>query len=184
MSQLAILAIAVLGKEGNPLAARSFSQRRGGQADLKWHYAAHTALDYFDERGQSIDLAVVALSLTSLVSPSPPPRAELPAAKTTEAYLGLLYAMEDYAVYGYQTNTRIKFVVVLGLADAVIRDVDVKIIFRAIHNAYIAYISNPFTTLLDSQKPASLAAPIRSAKFLEAIDDIAGKPAHTDSDLL
>ncbi|GAA6064466.1 hypothetical protein JCM10212_001815 [Sporobolomyces blumeae] len=159
MSQLAILAIAVLGKEGNPLAVRSFSQRRGGQADLKWHYAAHTALDYFDER-------------------------ELPAAKTTEAYLGLLYAMEDYAVYGYQTNTRIKFVVVLGLADAVIRDVDVKIIFRAIHNAYIAYISNPFTTALDSQNPASLAAPIRSAKFLKAIDDIAGKPAHSDSDLL
>lgn len=25
-------------------------------------------------------------------------RAELPAAKTTEPYLGLLYAMEDYAV--------------------------------------------------------------------------------------
>jgi hypothetical protein len=35
--------------------------------------------------------------LSELISPLSPP--ELPAAKTTESYLGLLYAMEDYAVY-------------------------------------------------------------------------------------
>ena len=52
MAQLAILSIAVLGKQGNPLFLRSYSSRRGGQADLKWHYAAHTALDFFDERGE------------------------------------------------------------------------------------------------------------------------------------
>ncbi|GAA5925804.1 trafficking protein particle complex subunit 2-like protein [Sporobolomyces koalae] len=150
MAQLAVLSIAVLGKQGNPLFLRSYSSRRGGQNDLKWHYAAHTALDFFDER-------------------------ESPAAKTTESYLGLLYAMEDYAVYGYQTNTRIKFVVILALADAVIRDVDVKTIFRAIHNAYISYISNPFTALPEAENPALLAAPIRSEKFSKSMDDIAGK---------
>ena len=90
---LAVLSIAVVGKHGNPLFLGSYSNRSGGQADLKWHYAAHTALDFFDERGPS---------------PSPLPRphpltppslhAELPQAKTTECYLGLLYAMEDYAV--------------------------------------------------------------------------------------
>ena len=66
--------------------------------------------------------------------------------KTTDSYLGMLYAMEDYAVYaamspcpfsigkltgavrsyGYQTNTRIKFVLAIALADAVIRDIDVR----------------------------------------------------------
>lgn len=36
--------------------------------------------------------------------------------------------------YGYQTNTRVKFVVILALADAVIRDVDVKTVrFYALH---------------------------------------------------
>ncbi|GAA5948053.1 hypothetical protein JCM3765_007086 [Sporobolomyces pararoseus] len=149
MAQLAILAIAVLGKQGNPLFLRSFSSRRGGQNDLKWHYAAHTALDFFDER-------------------------EAPAAKTTESYLGLLYAMEDYAVYGYQTNTRVKFVVILALADAVIRDVDVKTIFRAIHNSYISYISNPFTSLPEAEHPSMLAAPIRSNKFSKSMNEIAG----------
>ena len=53
MSGLAILSIAVLGKHGNPLFLESYSNRRGGQADLKWHYAAHTALDFFEERGAS-----------------------------------------------------------------------------------------------------------------------------------
>ncbi|GAA6040192.1 hypothetical protein JCM8097_004175 [Rhodosporidiobolus ruineniae] len=154
MSQLAVLSIAVLGKHGNPLFLQSYSSRRGGQQDLKWHYAAHTALDFFEER-------------------------ELPAAKTTESYLGLLYAMEDYAVYGYQTNTRVKFVLALALADAVIRDIDVKTILRAIHNSYIAYLSNPFSTA-ESDNPAVLAAPIRSKKFAKAMDDIAGKSSSAD----
>ncbi|GAA5850403.1 hypothetical protein JCM8547_001864 [Rhodosporidiobolus lusitaniae] len=156
MSQLAILSIAVLGKHGNPLFVQSYSSRRGGQADLKWHYAAHTALDYFEER-------------------------ELPAAKTTESYLGLLYAMEDYAVYGYQTNTRIKFVLALALADAVIRDVDVKTIFRAIHNSYIAYLSNPFTHA-ETETSTVMAAPVRSKKFSKAMDDIAGKSSTSDDE--
>lgn len=51
LASLRILAIAVLGKHGNPLFLQSYSSRRGGGADLKWHYAAHTALDFFDERG-------------------------------------------------------------------------------------------------------------------------------------
>ncbi|KAM0753386.1 trafficking protein particle complex 2, partial [Meredithblackwellia eburnea MCA 4105] len=146
---LRILAIAVLGRHGNPLFLKSYATRRGPEADLKWHYAAHTSLDFFEER-------------------------ELAAAKTTEAYLGLLYAMEDYAVYGYQTNTRIKFVLVLALADAVVRDLDVKTIFRAIHNSYIGYISNPFSST-ETDNPATLAAPIRSRKFSSAMDRIAGE---------
>ncbi|KAI5479903.1 trafficking protein particle complex subunit 2 [Pseudohyphozyma bogoriensis] len=151
-ASLRILSIAVLGKHGNPLFLKGYSTRRGGEADLKWHYAAHTALDFFEER-------------------------EMAAAKTTDSYLGLLYAMEDYAVYGYQTNTRIKFVLVIALVDAVVRDLDVKTIFRAIHNAYIAHISNPFTQVA-SENPATLAPPIRSIKFSTAMDDIAGAPAY------
>ncbi|CAG8433045.1 6331_t:CDS:2 [Ambispora gerdemannii] len=46
--------------------------------------------------------------------------------KTTDAYLGLLYAMEDLAVYGYLTNTRVKFVIVLAVPDAIIRDLEMK----------------------------------------------------------
>lgn len=60
-------------------------------------------------------------------------------------YLGLLYAMEDLAVYetysylvlnsqlnassfryGYITNTRVKLVVVVSVTDGIIRDADMK----------------------------------------------------------
>ncbi|BGP55650.1 hypothetical protein JCM8202_002115 [Rhodotorula sphaerocarpa] len=148
MSGLAILSIAVLGKQGNPLFLESYASRRGGLADLKWHYAAHTALDFFEER-------------------------ELPAYKTTDCYLGMLYAMEDYAVYGYQTNTRVKFVLAIALADAVIRDVDVRTIFRAIHNAYIGQLSNPFAAL-EVERSGGLDAPITNRQFARTMATIAG----------
>ena len=64
--------------------------------------------------------------------------AEPLASKASDGYLGLLYTMDDYAVfvgergraltcsYGYVTNTRVRLVLILGLADLVVRDVDVK----------------------------------------------------------
>ena len=45
--------------------------------------------------------------------------------KSTDCYLGLLYAMEDVAVYGYVTPLRMKIVLALALSDTVIRDVDI-----------------------------------------------------------
>lgn len=64
MSRLAILSIAVLGKQGNPLFLESYASRRGGLADLKWHYAAHTALDFFEERGMSQSAILLCSKLT------------------------------------------------------------------------------------------------------------------------
>lgn len=52
LAALRVLCLATLGRHGNPLFLESYSIRRGGQADLKWHYACHTALDFFDERGE------------------------------------------------------------------------------------------------------------------------------------
>lgn len=59
MASLRVLSIAVIGKHGNPLFLQSYSTRKGAEADLKWHYAAHTALDFFDERGESPALSLV-----------------------------------------------------------------------------------------------------------------------------
>lgn len=51
--RLPILALAIVGKKGQPLYIRNFTSSSGGEADLKWHYAAHVSLDIFDERGES-----------------------------------------------------------------------------------------------------------------------------------
>lgn len=48
--------------------------------------------------------------------------------KSTECYLGLLYAMEDVAVYGYITPLKVKIVIALALSDSVVRDVEVNLV--------------------------------------------------------
>ena len=45
--------------------------------------------------------------------------------KSNECYLGLLYAMEDVAVYGYITPLKVKIVLALALSDGVVRDVEI-----------------------------------------------------------
>jgi hypothetical protein len=44
--------------------------------------------------------------------------------KAVDPYLGLLYAMDDVAVYGYITAFKVKIVVALALSDTIIKDVD------------------------------------------------------------
>ncbi|RUP51281.1 trafficking protein particle complex 2 [Jimgerdemannia flammicorona] len=132
--------IAVIGKQNNPLYIKNFSTTH---PDLKYHYIAHTSIDVIEERVTQI--------------------------KTPDVYLGLLYAMEDLAVYGYMTNTRVKFIIVVSVPDAVIKDADMKNLFRRVHTAYIMQVCNPFYNS-DSHKP------IESRQFSRVID-IIGKTA-------
>ncbi|KAH8105010.1 Sedlin [Phellopilus nigrolimitatus] len=123
--QLQLHAVAIISPQNHPILIRSFSQRK--QDDLKYHYIAHTSLDVIDERNGY-----------SKASPS---------SKSNECYLGLLYAMEDVAVYGYITPLKVKIVLSLGLTDSVVRDADVTMIFRALHMAYFQSLANPFLRL-------------------------------------
>jgi len=84
--------------------------------------------------------------------------------KFMDCYLGLLFAMDDVAVYGYVTPTRIKIIIALELADAVVRDADVITIFKATHTAYHESVSNPFTRYVGSPEatgtdPSPLLSP-------------------------
>ncbi|KAG9289799.1 hypothetical protein G9A89_015379 [Geosiphon pyriformis] len=136
-TNIKVQCIAVIGKQNNPIYVRNFSTIH---SDLKYHYIAHTSCDVIEER----------------VNAGP---------KTTDAYLGLLYAMEDLAVYGYLTNTRVKFIVVLAVPDAIIKDLDMKIIFYKIHTVYINQVCNPFYNIDGSKS-------IVSKRFIAAIDSI------------
>ncbi|KAJ8659172.1 hypothetical protein O0I10_005211 [Lichtheimia ornata] len=129
--------IALIGKQNNPLYIKNFSNTH---PDLKYHYIAHTSIDVIEER----------------VASGP---------KNLDSYLGLLYAMEDLAVYGYITNTRVKFIVVVSVTDGIIRDAEMKAIFKKVHAAYLSQVCNPFYNL-DSQKSLGGKA------FVRAIDSI------------
>lgn len=47
-------------------------------------------------------------------------------------------------MYGYATNTRIKFVVVVSVHEALVKDSEMRQVFKKIHVSYIALVSNPF----------------------------------------
>ena len=67
--------------------------------NLKYHFVAHTAIDVMEERT---------------------------AQKQHDMYLGLLMTLEDLAVFGYMTSSKIKFVLMISVQDVSIKDQDVK----------------------------------------------------------
>lgn len=71
-----------------------------------------------------------------------------------EQYLGLLYTLEDLAIYGFQTCTRLRFLIMLSLTDHAVRDIDMLTLFRAVYTSYLKYSANPFHAL----PPTSFAA--------------------------
>lgn len=73
-----------------------------------------------------------------------------------ELYLGLLYPTEEYRVYGYISNTHIKFVLVLD--EAAPREDDLKRLFKRLHHLFVDVTSNPLYTH---------GLPITSRKFDE-----------------
>ncbi|EDL92761.1 rCG51617, isoform CRA_a [Rattus norvegicus] len=61
-----------------------------------------------------------------------------------ELYLGLLYPTEDYKVYGYVTNSKVKFVMVVDSSNTALRDNEIRSMFRKLHNSYTDVMCNPF----------------------------------------
>ncbi|CAN0878823.1 Trafficking protein particle complex subunit 2-like protein [Linum grandiflorum] len=126
-----IVCVAVVGHQNNPLYIQSFTEADDA---LKLHHIVHCSLDVVDERVNN-------------------PKKSGPT--LNETFLGLLYPTENYKVYGYLTNTKVKFILVT--TDLDVRDVDVRNVsavvadcriwihfFRRFHAAYVDAVSNPF----------------------------------------
>ncbi|XP_071516004.1 trafficking protein particle complex subunit 2-like protein [Panulirus ornatus] len=111
--------VAVIGKENSPL----YVWVGSGREELHLHYLAHTGLDVIQEK-------VAAVNKTP--------------GDTRELYLGLLYASEEYKVFGYTTNTRIKFIIITDAANTTLRDNEIRMMFRRLHNMYTNVVCNPF----------------------------------------
>ncbi|CEG49077.1 trafficking protein particle complex subunit 2-like protein [Plasmopara halstedii] len=83
-----IACVAVIGAANNPLYIRTFGEE---SEDLGFHYVAHVSLDVIEEKMRCAAVT----------------------ASKDDMYLGFLGPIEDYRVFGYVTNTSVKFVVVL-----------------------------------------------------------------------
>ncbi|XP_074567440.1 uncharacterized protein LOC141824105 [Curcuma longa] len=113
-----IACVAVVGHQNNPLYLQSFTNANDA---LKLHHIVHCSLDVIDERVNNPKRSVITLN---------------------ESYLGLLYPTESYKVYGYLSNTKVKFLVVT--TDLDVKDADIRSFFRRFHAAYVDAVSNPF----------------------------------------
>ncbi|KAL9712684.1 hypothetical protein Ac2012v2_003921 [Leucoagaricus gongylophorus] len=132
---LKLNAVAFISSQNHPILIRTFT----GQDEhaIKYHYIAHTSLDIIEERVAA-------------------------AGKGGDCYLGLLYTLEDVAVYGYITPLKVKIVLALALTDSVVKDLDMLTIFKAMHTAYFNAISNPFLKLENSAALSEDASPYPS----------------------
>ncbi|CAI5515281.1 unnamed protein product [Closterium sp. Naga37s-1] len=111
-----IVCVGIVGQANNPLYLQSFLE---ADDPLKFHFIVHCSLDVIDERV------------------STPRRGG-----ANEPYLGLLYPTEDFRVYGYVSNTQIKFIIVVDGLD--LRESDIRNFFKRLHSAYVDATSNPF----------------------------------------
>ncbi|KAF2142386.1 uncharacterized protein K452DRAFT_318038 [Aplosporella prunicola CBS 121167] len=124
-----IACIGIIGKHNNPLHISLFPPE--ARAPLEFSFLLSSSLDIFEAR--------------------------LPH-KTADQDFGLLQAVDErLAMYGWMTNTGVKFVIIVDMegrsatsSDAKVtaavglRDADVKPAFRALQTAYIGLMRNPF----------------------------------------
>lgn len=123
--QLQLLSVAYISPLNHPILIQTFTREK--KNDLKYHYIAHTSLDVIEERSElstgTVDPRLGSMNLIRFSFPQVGPNN-----KSTECYLGLLYTLEDVAVYGYITPLKVKIVLTFDLTDAVVRDADVTMV--------------------------------------------------------
>ncbi|XP_014483956.1 PREDICTED: trafficking protein particle complex subunit 2-like protein isoform X1 [Dinoponera quadriceps] len=118
-SEKMVACVAVIGKDNSPKYIKCADEASA----LQFHYKVHTSIDIIEEK----------LSVGNKT-----------AVDTRDLYLGLLFATEEYKIYGYATNTKIKFVIVLQSSNVSLRENDVKMTFKKLHAAYSNAVCNPF----------------------------------------
>jgi hypothetical protein len=112
-----IVCMAVVGTANSPLFLHTAAQE---EDPLKFHYIIHCALDVVDERLNA--------------------KTKTPGGN--DPNLGLLYPTEDYRVYGYVTNTKIRLLIAVDELETKVAEM--REVFRRFHGAYVDAVSNPF----------------------------------------
>ena len=116
---MSIVCVAIIGKENDPLYIRTWLEnvnvsaplpgQIAAEPSLKFHYHVHTSLDVIEEKVNPNKRAVTAAAATAAGGVS----GGGGSGGSGELYLGQLFAVEEYKVFGYITNTKIKLVAVI-----------------------------------------------------------------------
>ena len=129
-----ICCVALLGKENNPLFLRTFAGQRAASAatpaehDSMFQLIVNAAIDHVETKVNAQRTAAQSMG----------------GGGKLESYLGFLYPINGMRVYGYVTNTKLKFVAVLD--DEEVKESDMRAFFRRVHSLYADTVANPFHT--------------------------------------
>ncbi|XP_050545058.1 trafficking protein particle complex subunit 2-like protein [Daktulosphaira vitifoliae] len=110
------LCVAVVSKENAPKYVASLNP----DDELEIQYEIHSSIDFVEEKLKTGKKDM------------------------RELYLGLLYSTENHKIYGYVTNTKVKFFVVIDASNLTLRDNEIRFMFRKLHTAYTDLMCNPF----------------------------------------
>ncbi|CAH0552201.1 unnamed protein product [Brassicogethes aeneus] len=113
--------VAIIGKDNSP----KFFACLNPDEELSFQYKVLSSLDVVEEKLSAGNKA---------------------GSDLRELYLGMLYSLETHKIYGYVTNTKIKFIIIVDSTNMVLRDNEIRSMFRKIHSEYADIVSNPFYT--------------------------------------
>ena len=155
--------IAVLDRNSTPLALSTNDPVN----ELSFHYVVHTSIDVIEEKCNISGNPGVTKTSAAGVSTS-----SVAIDQARDLYLGVLYSTEAHKVYGFVTNTKIKFIVIVDSSNTSLRDNEIRQMFRKLHIAYANLLSNPFYI------PGTT---IESKKFFSVVDSLMAPPASAAS---
>lgn len=135
---MTIKCAAVVGQANNPLYLQAF-EASSEEETLQFHHIVHCSLDAVEGK---------------LSAPKRNP------GEPSDCYLGMLYPTEEYKVFGYVSNTKIKFMLVLS--EPIPKDDELRHIFRRFHATYVDAASNPFYTINTALTSKSFDASVRT----------------------
>ncbi|XP_055917695.1 trafficking protein particle complex subunit 2-like protein [Eupeodes corollae] len=113
------ICISIIGKDNAPIYLATTDLDK----ELELQYQVHAALDVVEEK--------------CLPTPKATPESK-------ELYLGLLYTTETHKIYGFVTNTKIKFIIVVDSGNIALRENEVRSMFRNLQILYTDAVCNPF----------------------------------------
>ncbi|KAE8445280.1 hypothetical protein EG329_013518 [Mollisiaceae sp. DMI_Dod_QoI] len=164
-----IACLGVIGKNNNPLHVSIFPSAPANtplRTPLQFSLLLASTLDIFEARSKANTTSGGGLS----------------------GDFGLLHAVDErLAAYGFETNTGVRFVVVvdmrgraisdvgkgMGIGGLGLRDGEMKVVFRAMQAAYVRLLQNPFFDPDEHSPPTGRGGKkITSRKFIEEMKRI------------
>lgn len=139
--EMGVTGVAIIGKNNKPLVMHFVRP----VTDLRFDYLLYASLDIIEDK-------IAQAKRQPTTSPG------------ADAYFGFLFPSEDKRLYGYVTNTFVKFIAIVDDTD--VREQDLRMFFKRLHGLFVEVSSNPFfipdQPITSSKFNSKLAAIVKS----------------------